>query len=334
MSVRELYYDPSTGFISADKLYVKLKANGYTGSKKDVIEFVRRQETAQINKPIRKPRQYDTIASTGVFNSLQMDVVVYDRYSHRGYAYIFNVIDVFSRKAWSYPLKHHKLEEMRKLLDELFEEVGMEPNNINCDNEFNKISFTRHYPQIKFWFSDKDDYVKNAIVERFNRTLTGMLAKVRTATGDNDWPQYLELVVDNYNNTVHRTIRTTPNKAFAKRINYQDRVVRTKARFAVGDKVRHVRPPATFTKGDRPSYSESVYTVEDVNGKSYKLAGLRKRYKDYELISGDSDALEKKKAIEYLKRREEARKAERRFAREGIEKQAVLGRRVDRKSVV
>jgi Ca2+-binding EF-hand superfamily protein len=46
----KLYYDTATGYVSADKLFLKAKQLGLKVSKKEVNEFVKKQETAQLNK--------------------------------------------------------------------------------------------------------------------------------------------------------------------------------------------------------------------------------------------------------------------------------------------
>ena len=63
---------------------------------------------------------------------------------------------------------------------------------------------------------------KNAIVERFNRTLAQLLQNWRTATKQYDWYRVLPDIVNNYNNSFHSTIKSTPQKVFdGKQFNTQ-----------------------------------------------------------------------------------------------------------------
>ena len=53
--IREAFYDPELGLQSVDKLYYKLKTKGIT--KKQITEFLKKQEVQQIHKnfkPITK----------------------------------------------------------------------------------------------------------------------------------------------------------------------------------------------------------------------------------------------------------------------------------------
>ena len=57
--LRDVYYDPSTGYQSAEKLYRKLKENGVKNiSRKDVNEWLKYQNTYTRFKPKIKPRKY------------------------------------------------------------------------------------------------------------------------------------------------------------------------------------------------------------------------------------------------------------------------------------
>ena len=57
------------------------------------------------------------------------------------------------------------------------------PENLNCDNEFNVIEFNNLMEKhnVKCWFSDLGEINKNAIVEKFNRTLAFMMPKMENS---------------------------------------------------------------------------------------------------------------------------------------------------------
>ena len=52
--LQQAYYDPSTGLISAQKLYQKLKVQVMT--LKHVQDFLKKQEVLQLFKPAVKPK--------------------------------------------------------------------------------------------------------------------------------------------------------------------------------------------------------------------------------------------------------------------------------------
>jgi len=59
-------------------------------------------------------------------------------------------------------------------------EILENPNNINCDNEFNTHEFNElmDYYDVKVWYSDPGEINKNAIVERVNGTIAKMQNKI------------------------------------------------------------------------------------------------------------------------------------------------------------
>ena len=59
--LKEIYYDPNVGLISANKLYHKLKDQGIT--LKQIQEFIKKQNTPQLYKPITKEKSYFPITS-------------------------------------------------------------------------------------------------------------------------------------------------------------------------------------------------------------------------------------------------------------------------------
>jgi hypothetical protein len=53
-----------------------------------------------------------------------MDIFVMEKYnkSNKGYGYILAIVDVFSRKAYAYPMKHKALEDTTEALTKFFNE--------------------------------------------------------------------------------------------------------------------------------------------------------------------------------------------------------------------
>ena len=64
---------------------------------------------------------------------------------------------------------------------------------------------------IKLWYSNPEQDNKNAIIERFHRTLRNYILKYEVANGK-EYITELDNIIDNYNNTFHNTIKTEPVK--------------------------------------------------------------------------------------------------------------------------
>ena len=98
---------------------------------------------------------------------------------------------------------------------------------------------------------------KSVIAERFIRTLKTKIYKYMTSVSKNEYIDKLDDIVDEYNNTCHRTIKMKPVDVkgntyidFEKEVNDKD------PKFKVGDHVRISRYKNIFAKGYTPNWSE------------------------------------------------------------------------------
>ena len=80
-----------------------------------------------------------------------------------------------------------KMDVIIEAVKTVFENMGW-PENLNCNNEFNVTEFNKLIKEhnVKCWFSEPGEINKNAIIERFNKTLAFMIQKWRIATGKYD----------------------------------------------------------------------------------------------------------------------------------------------------
>jgi len=110
--------------------------------------------------------------------------------------------------------------------------------------------------------------VKACIVERFNRTLKEKMFREFTARGSHEWLSILPIIIDEYNNSKHRTIGVTPVQA-----DLNPTLVKMKLReinnqtdkFKVGDNVRISTQKGVFTKGYLPNWSTEIFEISKIN---------------------------------------------------------------------
>ena len=109
-------------------------------------------------------------------------------YEYHKYKYILCCIDVNSRYAEARALTNRRNQAIISNLESIFHEMGY-PNNLNADNEFNTKALNEYFNShnIRTWFSQPDEINKNAIVETFNRTLSEVIPRWRTATRQYAW---------------------------------------------------------------------------------------------------------------------------------------------------
>lgn len=189
------------------------------------------------------------------------------------YRYILTVIDCFSRYTWAIPLKNKTGEIITEAFEKLFKK-GRIPQKLWVDQgtEFYnfklKALFNKHNIEMYSTFGDH----KSAVIERFNRTLKERMWTKFTANNTRKWIKILQSLIDDYNDTKHRTIKMTPNKA--SNIKNEDDVLYnienvkpikvSRAKLSIGDFVRIARIKGTFEKGAEPNWSREIFKVSKV----------------------------------------------------------------------
>ena len=270
--LKKSFYDTSLGFSSADKLYRRLKPSHPQLTLKEVKEFVKKQYTSQVNAPIRKQKQFNSIIAFHPKECYQMDMMIYDRYAYHNYKYILVVVDVYSRYAQARALTSREMPKVMKHIKDIMDEMGI-PENINCDNEFNNNEFNKYAQdnKITMHYSQPEQLYKNAIVERLNYTISNRLMKWRTGSGRYDWNKVLPEIMDNYNTDYHSTIKTTPYDVFfGNDVNHQV-INRVTATFKVGDRVRLRIEKKVFGKSDVVKFSKAIHLINKIKGDKFYL---------------------------------------------------------------
>ena len=132
------------------------------------------------------------------------------------------------------------------------------------DQTFQTLMKTQEIHQ----FSTHGD-AKASIVERFNRTLKSKLYCYFMAANTLKYVDILPKLVNQYNRTYHRSIKTTPAKVTTSNVKevwnnlcgkYQTKK-KKKPAFKVGDKVRLNKKFRPFKKWYLPGWTEEVFQV-------------------------------------------------------------------------
>ena len=106
-TLRELYYNPVSGYQSQDQLYKDAKAEGLSVSREKVKKWFERQRTYTRFRPSKKSfeRRQTYVSSMG--KQLQIDLVDMSKFQNEndGHRWILTSIDVFSRFAFCIPVR-------------------------------------------------------------------------------------------------------------------------------------------------------------------------------------------------------------------------------------
>ena len=191
---------------------------------------------------------------------------------NKGFRYMLNVIDCFTKYAWSIPLKDKKGVTVLDAFKKIVKDSKMIPKHLWVDEgkEFYNKDMTQ-------WLKDNDivrysthGEHKSAIVERFNRTLKTKMWTRFTAENTRNWIDMLGKLMKDYNSTVHHTTKYKPIDAAANESDVWNNietsriVERTVPKFKVGDSVRISRIKGIFEKGYLPNYSEELFKIVEV----------------------------------------------------------------------
>lgn len=321
--LQKIYYEPSTGLQSKERLYQKAKIVEPKITRKIVGEFYDKQATAQITKPVKKNQVFNSVLSYGVRQNYQMDIMYLPNSSeNKGFKYLLTCIDVYSRYVFVTPLKSKSGEAVFSAFKTMMEKYG-KPVNLNLDlgTEFTSLPFKRYCDaeNIHLWYSDTEQENKNSIIERFHRTLRNLILKYEVSFGK-PYIDDLPKLIENYNSTIHRTIGQKPIDIWNGEKNNNQQIVIVPNPFFVGDKVRHLVKRKTFEKAsDKTSFTKKIFTITKIEGKAIYLDDLKKPFRSFELETAVSDGVDKTDTYDFLNNAEKANEAfHRRMRREGI----------------
>ena len=205
-----------SGHLGVKRTLEKVKERFYWPSYvADVECFVRECEQCQRrNPPNPLPRApFETIKANHPFQIVTWDIMGPLPTSETGFKYILVVTDVFTKWVEAFPLKSTGAETLATVfVDEVVSRFGV-PSQLHSDQGANFCSaiIDAMCRQLGIERSRTTAYHPqgNGQVERFNRTLESMLAKV---VNDNqkDWDKHLPRALFAYRTSLHETTKFTP----------------------------------------------------------------------------------------------------------------------------
>ncbi len=273
--LNRIYYDPKhpAGFGSVQDLY-KLVKNEKPLLKvtiPKIKEWLRRQDTYTLHKPVRRKFPRNKIMVFGMDSQFESDLVDMSSVAHlnRGYKFLLTCIDVLSKYAWVVPLKNKKGESLVKAFELILKE-GRVPVQLFTDSgtEFKNKLFQKLLRQKGIHHFTSRNETKCPTVERFNRTLKTKMYKYFTSKNTSKYIDVLPSLVEAYNNTKHRTIGQTPSSVTVfnqmkvkQKIYGSGKQNKTQFKFKLGDKVRISKMKMTFEKGYRPNWTDEIFLI-------------------------------------------------------------------------
>ena len=172
------------------------------------------QVTNELHKPIiskfKKRKVYSSF-KCNIWGVDLSDMQLISKYN-KSIRYLLCAIDFFSKYAFVFSLKDKKGITIANVFQSILDNSERKPNKIWTDQ--GSELYNTHF---KKWLKDNniDMYSthnegKCIVAERFIRTLKNKIYKHTTANSENMYFNVLNDIVDEYNNTYHKSIKTKP----------------------------------------------------------------------------------------------------------------------------
>jgi hypothetical protein len=319
---------------SYSKMVALMDHLGMKYDKQGLKEDYANSEVAQIFKPSLYAKKKLLKINAPAY-SYQIDLIFLPKlkYDNKGYDKALIIVDILSRKAWVYPLKTAKMEEVIENLD-TFRGVAKYIHGLSGDKGFDNTpmkDWCKEYDINLYTNVADDDHISGGdqlgIVDRFSRTIKGLITKYVLANDDPAWVEHIDKIVNLYNNMPHSGIGgQTPNEVYDSNeltgeqyLNGMKHNGKVQVNIPIGSNVRIVLKKGKYDK-ESNRWSTEIYKVveqvsqkyilEDANGnkekrkfKSFELQVINPKNLIEDIVKGDKvkDTVKKQKTVRQLR---------------------------------
>ena len=266
-----VYYDPSNpgSFGGVDRLWKEVG-----GSKEDVEDWLKTQDTYTLHRPARKKIKRNRIQVAGLDDQWEADLVDVHGLApyNNNFKFLLTVIDTLSKYAFAVPIKNKTGESIVKAFTQIFK--ARQPRKLRTDSgkEFLNRPFQQFLKAKKIIFFTSNNETKSAVVERFNRTLRAKMWRYFTATKQERYVDVLPHLVESYNKTIHSSTGYAPSsvnvmnaeQVWRKLYKFPTKMKKRTPKYKPGDLVRISKTKKTFEKGYRPNWTREVFQIKGV----------------------------------------------------------------------
>ena len=278
-----IYYDPNNNgsFGGINRLWRAVKETERAGiTKKDVRQWLKTQDVYTLYRPARRnfPRRRVIVSHIDeMWECDLIDMKDFDKYN-QGYRYLLVVIDALSKYLMVEPLKKKTAETTVIGFSNVLKN-GRKPSCMRSDRggEFVGIKVQRYLKQMGIRYFSTSNETKACFAERVIRTLKSRMWRYFEHKETNTYIQVLNYLVNNYNNSFHRTIKMTPmsvtrendhiawENTYVKsmRLNTSEKQPSIKFKFNVGQYVRYSYIKGAFAKSFDEQWSGEIYKISE-----------------------------------------------------------------------
>lgn len=282
MYLSDLFKSPIyNGHRAVDSFYSKLSKNYIGISKEMVREFMKHNEIKQLSRPTEM-KVLKPILTTNNFEMLVIDLIDMSAYakSNKHVTFILNVIDHFSKFAFSRPLKNKSAILVAAEMQNIILQYGV-PKIILADNggEFTSLEMKALCERFNIELRHGLPYQPKTqgAIERFNKTIKeGILAQM-TQNNNNKYLDSLQSLVYAYNSQKHSTTNFTPFQVLFRR----DQAIDTLTRLVKGNIEKKADKMVADSIKKSKSTSEPLYIGDKVRVDNQVFKSTRKLNNKY-----------------------------------------------------
>ena len=254
-ALKEIYDDNTLGLGKGIKAFHYSVNTKYLIPRKYVEQWLKQQGDYQINKEPRVIKNDAKIIALFPNSLFMSDVMKFPKYSKYNNAPdgkpaigLFNVIDVFSKKVWSFTISEETGEVSRAIIKKLFQDLGTRPKRFITDGGATYQDKWKYFLQMDYEGEPKDlvtgDILKGkknpltrviygspfspqsqAQIERVQKTIRQKIRAVvvkEGVKGKFNYVKHLDDIIENYNNSKHSSTGFTPNELYnSSQLNYK-----------------------------------------------------------------------------------------------------------------
>ena len=121
---------------------------------------------------------------------------------------MLTVIDIFSKFVWIVPLKRKTGQEVANAFSRNLNERRPSKMWVDRCREFHNKDVQK---LVEHYSTENEE--KSCVIERFNRTIKEKMFKNFSANNTRKYVDVLDILVDQYKNTIHSSIKMTPKEA-------------------------------------------------------------------------------------------------------------------------
>ena len=241
----------------------------------------------ELNKPVINKFERKKVIINHIDEVHSCDLVDMTKYSriNKGYKYIFTNIDIFSKYAWSFPIKSKKIQDIKPCFQKIFKErkhfyIWSDQESAFFSKEI--LKFFEH-SNVKIYYTHSN--LKAVIIERFNKSLRELMMKEFVKNNNTIWYNILPNLIKTYNNRYHHTIKMKPidvNKSNEKHIKntiYSYNITSKIPKFKINYIIRiSLKRRQLFDKrSGNIKWSEELFKIYEINKSNvitYKIEDL------------------------------------------------------------